>query len=103
MKTLKIYGASDDLIETSGIEGCGEFSAYSESDYLGSIMVTDGYFGIRIHVIYDSQWAFAVTNALNDEGLPDWPIRRSFAKDAPYSETLEIDVPDNAELIWREE
>ena len=104
MKTLKVNGASDDLISTGGIEGCDEFNTYIDGDYQGYLTVEAGgtsqdYYVIKIHVIYDGCWAFAVT--MDEENPPNWPIRRSWGTDIPYSETLEIDVPDDASLSWR--
>lgn len=102
MKTLKVYGASDDLIETSGIEGCDEFNKVSDTPYVGYLAVDDGKTPVRIHCIYDGSWAFAITS--NDEdndyrSFPDWTIRSTWGKDCPYSETLEIDVPDDTVLV----
>jgi hypothetical protein len=103
MKTLKVYGASDDLIEASGVEGCGEFSAHADGDYQGHLTVESGntsqdYYVITLHVIHDGCWAFAVT--MDEDNPPNWPVRRFWGKDIPYSETLEIDVPDDARLSW---
>jgi hypothetical protein len=100
MKTLKIYGASDDLIETEGIEGCDEFSTHSPSKKkieirAGSVKPE----GLDIWPIYTGSWAFAITAPFGDyDEYPAWPIRRYFGGESSHSETIEIDVPDDATL-----
>lgn len=100
MKTLKIYGASDDLVETSGIDGCDEFGVYnSDSRYMCELTVHSADGEITVHAIYTGSWAFAITTEMGDcDQMPDWPVRRTWGKDSSYSETLEIDVPDDAVL-----
>lgn len=97
MKTLTIYGSSDDLIEMDGIRGATEFCICSDDDIIGSFQVGGK---IRIHAIYDNNgcWCFAIGKV--DEGvpLPDWPIRITNAKN-DYSTYVEIDVPDDVSLV----
>jgi hypothetical protein len=99
MKTLMIYGASDDLIETSGIEGCDEFSAGGGDPLCGRLTVTADTDTLTIYCLYDGCWSFAISPWPNEEKLP-WEIRRIWGNKQPYSETLEIDVPDNARLSY---
>lgn len=100
--TLRIYGASDDLIEIESAFGVREeFSAQPLGGTgAGSFTVTssDGSVGLRVHAIYDGYWAFAPGGNWQlgeDEPAPDWPVRVSFGtQNAPvYSMVLEIDVP----------
>lgn len=101
MKTLKVYGASDDLIEIDGLNGRDEFGAYPKGNYAGYMALRSRGVCVHIHAIYDGSWAFAVCPQDGDyEKSPDWPIRRTFGADVPYSETLEIDVPDDAVIEW---
>lgn len=105
MATLKIYGYSDDLIETSGIPGCDEFSRndhHSFGPWAGKMLVKAGGESLGIHAIYDGSWAFAINAEMGDyDILPEWTITRTFGKDRRYSETLEItDLPDDATLEW---
>lgn len=100
MKTLKVYGASDDLIETSGIEGCDEFGCYSDSPYKGKLLIQVDHATFGIHVIYDGQWVFAIVNDIDDESPIEYSVQRTFGKDIAYSETIEIDVPDQAYLVF---
>jgi hypothetical protein len=101
MKTVTIYGCSDDLIETQGIAGCEEFAVYSESPYHGSLKISDGKETLWIHAIYWGCWGFAITNDDDEsdyETMPDWSIRRAWGDEVSYSETVRIDVPDSAVL-----
>lgn len=117
MKTLQVYGASDDLIEFSGIEGADEFDIcdHPNSPYVATFAVDKQ---LKIHVLYDGRWSFAVGQYDKDIPLPNWPIRIStkymysnkhrramldqFPEDKEvdrcYSTLLEIDVPDDAKL-----
>lgn len=100
MKTLIVYGASDDLIETSGIEGCDEFGGAGQGDpVLGKLTVAASTDVLTIYCLYDGCWSFAVSPWPNEESLP-WEVRRIWGKNVSYSETLEIDVPDNARLTY---
>lgn len=99
MKTLTIYGASDDLIECSGIKGCDEFNAIEDGPYKACLRVKHYSDSIRIHAIYAGSWAFAVTTDCGDDHdeMP-WKITRTFGQEEPYSETLKIKVPDGAKV-----
>ena len=105
MKTLKVYGASDDLVEAGGIKGADEFNVIKDGPYMGRLLVripdcTD----LVIHVLYDGCWSFAVTSRgwEDNDDIRDWyvlNVRRTWGEDCAYSETLEIDVPNDAVLI----
>ena len=102
MKTLRMYGASDDLVESSGIPGCDEFGAWDSRD---GVVVNAGF---RIHseagdlaifAVYHGNWAFTVQPTdYTENRFPAWPIRREWGTDCPYSETLVIECPDDAYL-----
>lgn len=101
MPTLTVYGASDDLIETSGINGCDEFGSYGDSPYRGTLCVAAGGKNIEIHCVYSGHWCFAVGPADGDyDEMPEWETRRTWGEQSPYSETLEIDLPAGAELVF---
>jgi hypothetical protein len=101
MKTLTVYGASDDLIEADGIPGADEFGNGSNNIYRGYLHVKAGDHEIAIHCIYFGHWCFGVgTLSGNDyDDFPDWPIRRGWGGRG-YSEVLEIDLPDDARLEY---
>ena len=101
MKTLRMYGASDDLVEAEGIEGADEYGIYTHDTwpYVASFnVISQGEAkGLRIHVLFDGCWSFAVS-ADDSETLPSWPTRRTWGVPSSYSELLEIDVPDDATI-----
>jgi len=101
MKTLKMYGTSDNLIESEGIDGCDEFNVGYHGGVRSVFDLRLDDEAIRIHAVYGGSWGFAITSE-NDRddyrSIPDWPIRRSFGRDCEYSETIEIDVPNDAVL-----
>ena len=101
MLTLKMYGASDDLIEAEGLPGCDEFTAGSIGCQAGRFEVQSREGSIVIHALYDGSWCFAVgsSDAESDHSaMPDWKITRIWGADEPYSETLLIECPDDAVL-----
>jgi hypothetical protein len=101
MKTLKVYGASDDLIECSGIDGCEEFNSYANV-YMGMLKLSAGGKRVNIVCIYDGSWAFAVCPQNGDyDEMPDWKIARTFGQDVAHSETLTIELPDDAKLNFK--
>jgi hypothetical protein len=93
MKTLQMFGASDDLIEVSGIKGADEFNIVKDGPYITSFNISGK---IRIHAIYDGCWSFAPGQVDEDIPLPNWPIRIKQSEEKDYSTLLEIDVPDDS-------
>lgn len=110
MKTLRMYGASDDLIEVEGIEGEDEYNRYNKEPwpYVTTfvVMSPQQFLGLEIHVLYAGGWSFAVQPTEDTEGdycdFPEWPIRRTWGGGRGYSELLEIDVPDDATIVEKE-
>jgi hypothetical protein len=106
MKTLHMYGASDDLIEVEGIAGEDEYSGTTNGNpYVTTFVVKSPSepLGLEIHVLYAGGWSFAVQPTEDKDGdfceFPNWPIRRTWGDgeyNRGYSELLEIDVPDDA-------
>lgn len=99
-KVLEIYGASDDLIETDGIDGCDEFCDASDLVHKGRLMVGTGRPNetMDIHVIYDGCWTFAISGFDNESERPaDWPVTRSWRG---HSEVVEIEVPNDTRLRY---
>ena len=96
MKLVKVYGASDDLVQIEGdIKGADEFGCF---DVQPRFILSTGGGALWIDAVYNGSWAFAVgvESARDDEGMPPWPIRREWGTDCPYSETLIIECPDDA-------
>lgn len=105
MKTLTMYGASDDLWECAGIEGADEFGCFgghNDGMFKGPIqIVIDDEVMLQIYAVYDGTWQFAISPGECDEAMPDWEIRRSWggAGRSEYSEYVEIDCPNDAVLV----
>jgi len=103
MKTITIYGASDDLIEIEGAcPGCDEYSAEGEHDsYRGRIHISAGEETVVVHAIFDGSWAFAICPQDGDfDSMPKWTIARSFGDKTEYSETITITLPDDATVEY---
>lgn len=100
-KELKIYGASDDLLEVSGLPGADEFNVYGNR-YMGCLRVKGEGIHINIHAIYDGSWAFSINSQMGNDcdELPEWKIDREWGADTPYSETLRISCPDDAVVAF---
>ena len=104
MKTIKIYGASDDLIEVEGsCKGCDEYNAGGTGPLMGVIHLTTEENAVHVHCIYDGAWSFGVSPQDvegDDWSVMPWPMRRKYGIPVQYSETLEIDVPDDCEVSY---
>lgn len=98
MKTLTVYGHSDDCLEAHGIKGEDEFSCFGGGAYKGSLLITSDKGSMLVHVIYDGCWSFAPGLAGEDISLPDWPMKFEWEG---YTVKLKIEVPDNARLRYQ--
>jgi hypothetical protein len=100
---VRIYGASDDLVEVRGCSGADEFSAPEPGVWRGDLVAPDGG-ALRVHVMYDGCWHVAVGQVDEDFPLPDWPLRfevqRAGARQerVGYSTALIAEVPDGTRL-----
>lgn len=109
MKTVRIYGASDDLIEADGVEGADEFNPTSHGDgpYKATLAIEASPFALHIHALYgpEAVWSFAPSTADDGVPLPPWPIRIGPSEDCGYSTQIEVDVPDHATMrqLYRKE
>lgn len=98
MSTLTIYGASDDLVEASGIEGADEFSTTGR--WVGTIVAPDGQTAL-VYVDYrdNGTWTVALGQYEEDYALPAWEVR--FVVNpalCAYSTVAHIDVPDGTTI-----
>lgn len=99
-QTVKIYGASDDLIEVSGIAGEDEFNADSDSRWVGILEAPDGDTAL-VYVDYRPGGTWTVALGQFEEGykIPAWP--QTFEVDdslCGYSVTASIEVPDGTTI-----
>lgn len=111
---IKIYGASDDLVEVEiyegADEGADEFNVYGSKDmgpvmWRGDLIASGGAEVMQVHALFtrDGCWHFSVGQALDGESLPSWPVRIT-QHCSGYSTQLEIDAPDGTRLtsVWPE-
>lgn len=105
MKTLKFYGASDDLFECDGDiteeqDDCaaGRVMAYrlhsAHAVNGGAMIVTAQYSAKPVDF---GCWAIGVTLDNEDVPLPPWPMRWETAERA-YSPMLVIEAPDDVDV-----
>ena len=106
-RTARIFGSSDRfIIVEGGVSQNNELNATTtpklhDGGYVGTLLLSTNRPGesMRIHAFYDGYWSFAISPGEGDANpLPAWPLRRLWAKDTEYSETLEIEVPKDARL-----
>jgi hypothetical protein len=97
VRTLKFYGASDDLFEIKGTSGAepDEIGAY---DQPRTVKVANDHGGLFVTALYAPNntaacWMIGISQLDEDMPLPDWPMRWS---SEGYSTVLEIDAPDSA-------
>lgn len=99
MATITISGASDDLVEVSGVPGEDEFSAVS-GNWRGIIVAPDGATAIvYVDLRHNACWTVALGQYEEDYSLPDWPV--SIAVDEElcrYSTRALIEVPDGTTI-----
>ncbi len=99
-RTLKFYGASDDLFECEGTTG-------NEPDEIGCydkpaavVIEAMGRVGLQVIASYDGAhenavWAIGIAPLDEDIQLPDWPMEWKLGVRG-YSTELTITVPDDA-------
>jgi hypothetical protein len=100
---IRIYGASDDLIEVEGCEGADEFNTYERGPVMwrGDLRAPTGD-AMRAYAPYDGCWSIALGQANDDGPIPSWPITIAPAPDTSYSTMAEVDAPDGTVLenVW---
>jgi hypothetical protein len=99
MKTIRIYGASDDLLEIDGeLPGCGEYDCWEKTAQVevvspnGRLLVVGGY-GAAGQTV--GGWWFSPLFDDEDARAPEWECRVDLQA-RPYSVVLEIDAPEDA-------
>lgn len=99
MRTLKFYGASDDLFEIEGTtrEEPDEIGCYGHGATVRvSTPEKEGLFVTAEYALCgEATWMIGISILDEDVSLPNWPMRWSAAG---YSTVLEIDVPDEARV-----
>jgi hypothetical protein len=118
MKTIRIYGASDDGIVVNGdineefeANGGGTLLIVSQPserkatvDGLSGTFLPDAQAGLYVHGVFGLDetncgcWGFSVHQLEADTPLPDWDIKL-LAETESYSAILELELPDDAEIM----
>ena len=98
MAKYTLSGASDDLIEFDGPNAPGEINVICDGEYFGTIEIGT----LKIHVIYDGHWAFAIgpTNDDCDKWPHGYEVKREWGTVCQYSETLTIECPDGVPIKY---
>jgi len=98
MATLEIYGASDDLVEISGIEGADEYNC--DGSWRGVIEAPDGSTA-NVYVDYRDNGCWTVSLGLFEEEfhLPTWEVSTAFDPAVcRYSTIATIQVPEGTTI-----
>lgn len=98
-RTLKFYGASDDLFEVEGTIG-GEPDEIGCYDETAAVKVANEHGGLFVVAHYAPKnlaacWSIGLMQLDEDVPLPNWPMKWSTGGRG-YSVLLEIEVPDSA-------
>lgn len=99
-KTLKFYGASDDLFEVEGAIreeiGCfNELGIYHLKSAEGEVLVVATYTD-------EGCWAIGLGQVEEGAPVPAWPVSYSM-HERGYSAQLTIEVPDDTQLVMAKE
>lgn len=103
-KLVTIFGASDDLIEASGIPGADEFGAYIRMNNVCNgiihIINEEPLEQMFVHCYYSTRGCWHFAPAIVNEGkpLPLWRMEFSYDPNIAnvYSTIMTIEVPENA-------
>lgn len=99
MAELTVFGASDDLVEVSGIDGADEFSAPGNSRWTGVLEAPNGETAL-LYVDYRKNGTWTAALGLFEEGykLPSWPVKVETNELNDYSTFTTITVPDGTKI-----
>jgi hypothetical protein len=97
---IRIYGASDDLVEVEGCAGADEFNVYGQGPVMwhGDLVAPSGD-TMRAHAVFDGCWSIALGQVTEDHPFPEWPVKIRQHTNCDYSTMVEIDAPDGTKLL----
>lgn len=111
MRTIKIYGASDDLFEVETDHRDGEPDEIGCSHQLAAVKIAAGEDAIIVHGRYNATpgcaaWMIGISQVDEEIPLPAWPMTWGVTgagtgyprHKVGYSVLLTIEAPDNAEI-----
>jgi hypothetical protein len=98
---IRIYGASDDLIEVEGDGITDEFNTYEKgyAMWRGDLRAPNGEV-MRAHAVLsnDGCWSIALGQAYEADPFPTWPVTVTRHPNMSYSTMVEIEAPDGTVL-----
>lgn len=93
---MRIYGASDDLVEIEGVDGGDEIGCY-EQDVVVTVEEPGGPGAVRVTMSYVAGGVWAATISQIDEDAPiPWPV---IVTSRRYSTVVDIACP--SDVPWR--
>ena len=106
MRTLKFYGASDDLFEVEGTKA-GEPDEIGSFNSITAVKIANDHAGLIVVGVYAAHddmpkgmpgcWTIGICPLDEDIPLPDWQMKWSLS-DLGYSPLLAIETPDDARV-----
>lgn len=107
---IRIYGASDDLVEFDGVTKPEEIDCHGQDVHLviGQAEAKEGAnaSGLRVWLHYTDLGVWAATVLQIEEGVPiPWPVHvvhaMRGASEIGYSVVVEIDAPKDTPVSWQ--
>jgi len=99
MKTLVVYGSSDNIITATGIPGGNEFySSNPNNNNAIQAALSVGGKVVILALYWNGVWSFSISQIDENVPLPaDWAIRLAPHRNG-YSMEVQMDVPDDTAL-----
>lgn len=96
-RTLKFWGASDDLFEIEGSRG-GEPSEVDERDVVRVCDKMGNGLQVVANYIDPGVWSIGVAPLNEDQPIPAWPMSWRLEESRRYSAELTIEAPGDVKL-----
>lgn len=100
---IRIYGASDDLVEIEGHPGGDEVGCESSAVV---VSIGDRVRGLVVRIEYSPKWAgnvgcWAAAVSPIDEDVPMYPVTIELEPERKYSAMVLVDAPETVALSWK--
>ena len=99
-KTLKFYGASDDLFEVEGAIREEIYCYHKPGIY--HLKSAEGEVLVMATYTEEGCWAIGLCQIEEDAPVPSWPVTYSM-HERGYSVQLTMEVPDDTQLVMENE
>lgn len=97
--TIRISGASDDLIEIDGLEDQDEINVSGKTKHWSGDLVAGNGEQLRVHANFDGCWAFGIGQVDEDHPLPFWSVNIAPNHESDHSVLLLIEAPGDTTLV----